>query len=56
MNLLRLAVVDRSDAMRFTPGQVAVNMGAAVRVGAVDFACLQPGHLDAGMKGRVVVR
>ena len=26
------------------------------RSGRVDFACLQPGHYDAGMRGKVSVR
>ncbi len=110
----RIINVDLSDAMRFTPAQIAVEKGETVRfvvtnsgkvkhemvlgslkdlsahaemmkrfpdmhheepnqvlldpgktgeivwqftrAGTVDFACLQPGHFDAGMKGRVVVR
>jgi uncharacterized cupredoxin-like copper-binding protein len=45
------------------PNQVAVAPGGTGEIvwrfskaGQVDFACLQPGHLDAGMKGAVTVR
>jgi len=45
------------------PNQVAVEPGQSgelvwqfTRAGKVDFACLQPGHFEAGMKGRVTVR
>lgn len=45
------------------PNMVTVAPGATGEIvwrftqsGKVDFACLQPGHLDAGMKGAVSVR
>ena len=28
---------------------------APTKTGKIDFACLQPGHYDAGMKGAVMV-
>jgi len=44
------------------PNQVTLAPGASGtlvwkfdRAGTVDFACLQPGHFEAGMKGQVVV-
>lgn len=37
-------------------GQIAEVVWKFTRSGKVDFACLQPGHYDAGMKGRVVVK
>jgi uncharacterized cupredoxin-like copper-binding protein len=44
------------------PNQVAVTPGKTGNIvwqfgkaGKVDFACLQPGHFEAGMKGQVVV-
>jgi len=44
------------------PNQVTLEAGATGTIvwqfdkaGKVDFACLQPGHFEAGMKGRVVV-
>lgn len=45
------------------PNQVAVEPGQTgeliwqfTRAGKVDFACLQPGHFEAGMKGKVAVK
>ena len=37
------------------PGQTGELVWRVTRSGNVDFACLQPGHYDAGMKGQVVV-
>lgn len=37
------------------PGQTGELVWRFTRSGSVDFACLQPGHYDAGMKGQVVV-
>lgn len=45
------------------PSQVSVPPGGTgeiiwkfTKAGEVDFACLMPGHFDAGMKGRVLVK
>ncbi|MCX7168964.1 MAG: cupredoxin family protein [Proteobacteria bacterium] len=45
------------------PNQVAVDPGQTgelvwqfTNTGKVDFACLQPGHFEAGMKGKVAVK
>lgn len=45
------------------PNQVAIDPGKTAelvwqftKTGKVDFACLQPGHFEAGMKGRVTVK
>lgn len=45
------------------PNQVAVDPGKTGQLiwyfnkpGKVDFACLQPGHFEAGMKGRIAVK
>jgi len=45
------------------PNQVAVDPGKVgeliwqfTKSGKVDFACLLPGHFEAGMKGKVVVK
>jgi uncharacterized cupredoxin-like copper-binding protein len=45
------------------PNQVSLEPGKSgelvwqfTRLGTVDFACLQPGHFDAGMRGRIAVR
>jgi uncharacterized cupredoxin-like copper-binding protein len=37
------------------PGQTGEIIWTFSKAGIVDFACLQPGHYDAGMKGRVNV-
>lgn len=37
------------------PGQVGEVVWKFTKPGKVDFACLQPGHYDAGMKGQVMV-
>lgn len=37
------------------PGNTSELVWAFTRGGTVDFACLQPGHYDAGMKGQVRV-
>ena len=37
------------------PGQSAELLWRFTQAGTVDFACLHPGHYDAGMKGRVAV-
>jgi uncharacterized cupredoxin-like copper-binding protein len=45
------------------PNQVSLDGGKSgefvwqfTRAGTFDFACLQPGHFDAGMRGKVAVR
>jgi len=37
------------------PGQTGEIVWQFTKTGKVDFACLQPGHYDAGMKGAVNV-
>ncbi|MBL8346306.1 MAG: cupredoxin family protein [Rubrivivax sp.] len=37
------------------PGQTGEIIWRFTKAGKVDFACLQPGHFDAGMKGLVTV-
>ena len=51
-----------SDNMRFSPEVIQVKLGQTIQFniqnkGAVlhEFACLMPGHFDAGMVGRVSV-
>ena len=58
------ALMRRFPAMEHAdPNQVAVAPGKTgelvwqfTKAGKVDFACLQPGHFEAGMKGRVTIR
>jgi uncharacterized cupredoxin-like copper-binding protein len=38
------------------PGKTGEMVWHFTRSGAVDFACLQPGHYEAGMKGKVTVK
>jgi len=49
--------MEHSDPNRVTvaPGKTGEVVWQFTRSGKVDFACLQPGHYDAGMKGSVRV-
>jgi uncharacterized cupredoxin-like copper-binding protein len=38
------------------PGKTGELVWQFTRVGTFDFACLQPGHFDAGMRGKIAVR
>ncbi len=38
------------------PGKTGELVWQFTRAGTVDFACLEPGHFEAGMRGRVVVK
>jgi len=38
------------------PGKVGELVWQFTKAGRFDFACLQPGHFEAGMAGRVIVR
>jgi uncharacterized cupredoxin-like copper-binding protein len=38
------------------PGKTGELVWQFTRVGTFDFACLQPGHFDAGMHGRIAVK
>ena len=42
--------------MSLDPGRSGEIVWQFTESGVVEFACLQPGHFDAGMKGRIVVR
>jgi uncharacterized cupredoxin-like copper-binding protein len=48
-----------SDAMRFTPAELAVRRGELVwrltKSGSFSFGCLVPGHFEAGMAGKITV-
>ena len=49
--------MEHADANMLTvaPGQSGELIWQFTKAGKVDFACLQPGHYDAGMKGSVTV-
>lgn len=38
------------------PGETGVLVWQFTRAGTFDFACLQPGHFEAGMRGKIAVR
>jgi len=38
------------------PGRTGALIWQFTRAGTFDFACLQPGHLEAGMRGKIAVR
>jgi uncharacterized cupredoxin-like copper-binding protein len=38
------------------PGKTGELIWQFTRVGIFDFACLQPGHFDAGMRGKIAVK
>ena len=36
-------------------GETGTLIWQSTRAGAFDFACLRPGHFDAGMRGKIAV-
>ncbi len=54
----RFPEMEHSDPNMVTvaPGRTGEVVWKFTKAGKVDFACLQPGHYDAGMKGAVAVR
>ncbi|MDQ3060886.1 MAG: cupredoxin family protein [Pseudomonadota bacterium] len=46
---------DEPSKVSLAPGQQGEIVWQFTKAGAVDFACLHPGHYDAGMKGQVKV-
>lgn len=47
---------DEPNKVSVEPGQTGEVIWHFTKGGPVDFACLHPGHYDAGMKGQVQVR
>jgi uncharacterized cupredoxin-like copper-binding protein len=47
---------DEPHAVSVPPGESRELVWRFTKAGGVDFACLIPGHFDAGMKGRVEIR
>jgi uncharacterized cupredoxin-like copper-binding protein len=47
---------DDAHAVSVPPGETREMVWRFTRGGTIDFACLVPGHYEAGMKGRVDVR
>ncbi len=54
----RMPGMEHADANMVTlaPGESGELIWQFVKTGRVDFACLQPGHFDAGMLGAVSVK
>ena len=46
---------DEPNKLSLAPGKRGEVIWQFTKTAAVDFACLHPGHFDAGMKGRVIV-
>lgn len=46
---------DEPNQLGLQPGQSGEIVWQFTQAGTVDFACLQPGHFEAGMKGAVAV-
>lgn len=46
---------DEPNVVSLAPGEQGEVIWQFTRPGTVDFACLQPGHFEAGMNGRVTV-
>lgn len=46
---------DDPNAVTVEPGQTGSFVWHFTRPGTFDFACLQPGHFEAGMRGRIAV-
>jgi len=46
---------DEPNQMRVGPGETREIVWRFPRSGTVDFACLIPGHFDAGMKGKIKI-
>lgn len=42
--------------LRVDPGKTGALVWQFTRAGTFDFACLQPGHFEAGMRGKITVR
>lgn len=47
---------DDPNAMTVEPGQTKTILWKFTKAGSFDYGCLVPGHMPAGMKGRIIVR
>lgn len=47
---------DDPNAVTVEPGESRIILWHFTKSGVFDFACLQPGHMQAGMTGRITVR
>lgn len=55
--MLKMPEMEHADANQVTvaPGKTGEVIWQFTKAGKINFACLQPGHYDAGMKGAVTV-
>jgi uncharacterized cupredoxin-like copper-binding protein len=47
---------DDPNAVTVEPGQSKTILWTFTKAGSFDYGCLVPGHMPAGMKGRIIVR
>lgn len=47
---------DDPNAVTVEPGQTKTILWKFTKAGSFDYGCLVPGHMPAGMKGRIIVR
>lgn len=56
--MLKFPEMEHADPNQLSvdPGKTGEMIWQFTKAGAFDFACLQPGHFEAGMRGKVVVK
>lgn len=56
--MLKFPGMEHADPNRLSvdPGKTGALIWQFTRAGTFDFACLQPGHFEAGMRGKIAVR
>jgi uncharacterized cupredoxin-like copper-binding protein len=54
----KFPAMEHADPKRLSvdPGKTGALVWQFTRAGTFDFACLQPGHFEAGMRGKITVR
>ena len=54
----KFPAMEHTDPNRLSvdPGKTGALVWQFTRAGTFDFACLQPGHFEAGMRGKITVR
>jgi uncharacterized cupredoxin-like copper-binding protein len=56
--MLKFPEMEHADPNQLSvdPGKTGALIWQFTKAGAFDFACLQPGHFEAGMRGRIAVK
>jgi len=56
--MLKFPEMEHADPNQLSvdPGKTGEMIWQFTKAGAFDFACLQPGHFEAGMRGKVAVK